>query len=227
MIRGKTKEEYKKWLDESTNKELLNSLDAGDINTMLKDLNEFKIAKKTISKESKDLIHELFIDGSKFQKYLDEADKILAMSEDEIKHKYFPQHIEKSGTNPNLDMNYRLQKIIRNYQKFGNVVVGVDFDFTLVDAVTNETYEDIVQILKRGQRKEIIYCIWTANDSDAYVKSKWLEAGLEFSYYNESPINTGSVKPHFNILLDDSAGLKEALDLFVAFLDYLDSLDSL
>jgi glutamine synthetase len=127
-------------------------------------------------------------------------------------------------TNPNLDSEYRLKKIIRNYEKFGNVVVGVDFDFTLVDAVTNETYQDIVKILKRGQRKEIIYCIWTANDSGAYVKSKWVEAGLEFQYYNDSPINPCSRKPHFNILLDDSAGLKEALDLFVAFLDYLDTM---
>ena len=125
--------------------------------------------------------------------------------------------------NPNLDHDYRLKKIIRNYEKFGNIVVGVDFDFTLVDAVTNETYQDIVEILKRGQRNEVIYCIWTANDNDAYAKFKWIEADLEFHYYNESPINPGSRKPHFNILLDDSAGLKEALDLFVSFLDYLDS----
>ena len=127
--------------------------------------------------------------------------------------------------NPNLKKDYRLKKIIRNYEKFSNIVVGVDFDFTLVDAVTNETYQDIVKILKRGQRNEVIYCIWTANDNNDYVKSKWLEADLEFHYYNESPINPGSRKPHFNILLDDSAGLKEALDLFVSFLDYLDSLD--
>ena len=130
-------------------------------------------------------------------------------------------------TNPNLDKDYRLQKIIRNYDKFDKVVVGVDFDFdfTLVDAVTNETYQDIVEILKRGQLNEVIYCIWTANDNDAYVKSKWLEADLEFQYYNESPINPSSRKPHFNILLDDSAGLREALELFISFLDYLDSLD--
>ena len=127
--------------------------------------------------------------------------------------------------NPNLDKDYRLKKIIRNYEKFSNIVVGVDFDFTLVDAVTNETYQDIVEILKRGQLNEVIYCIWTANDNDAYVKSKWLEADLEFQYYNESPINPSSRKPHFNILLDDSAGLREALELFISFLDYLDSLD--
>ena len=72
--------------------------------------------------------------------------------------------------NPNLNKDYRLKKIIRNYEKFSNIVVGVDFDFTLVDAVTNETYQDIVKILKRGQRKEVIYCIWTANDNNDYVK---------------------------------------------------------
>ena len=129
--------------------------------------------------------------------------------------------------NQNLDKEYRLKKIIRNYESHNNIVVGVDFDFTLVDAVTNETYQDIVQILKRGQRKEVIYCVWTANDNDAYVKFKWIEAGLEFQYYNESPINQCSRKPHFNILLDDSAGLKESLDLFVSFLDYLDSLSDI
>ncbi len=134
-----------------------------------------------------------------------------------------PQN-QQSRKNPNLDKDYRLKKIIRNYEKFGTLVVGVDFDFTLVDAVTNETYQDIVEILKRGQRKEIIYCIWTANDNDAYVKSKWYEAGLEFHYYNESPINQCSRKPHFNILLDDSAGLNEALDLFIASLDYLENI---
>lgn len=125
--------------------------------------------------------------------------------------------------NPNLDKDYRLKKIIRNYERFGKVVIGVDFDFTLVDAVTNETYQDVAQIIRRGQRKEIIYCIWTANEHDKYVTSKWLEADLEFHYYNESPINPGSRKPHFNILLDDSAGLGESLELFISFLDYLDS----
>lgn len=179
MIRGKTKEEYVKWLDESSNRELLDSL---------------------------------VVDATDFQKLINSAHSVVT---------------NKISTNPNLDKEYRLQKIIRNYEKFGNVVVGVDFDFTLVDAVTHEIYQDIVQILKRGQRKEITYCIWTANDDEEYVTSKWYEAALSFQYYNQSPINPGAVKPHFNILLDDSAGLKEALALFVEFLDYLDSLDYL
>lgn len=125
-------------------------------------------------------------------------------------------------TNPNLSPEYRLDKIIRNYEKFNKVVIGVDFDFTLVDAVTHETYDDVVQVLKKGQRKEICYCVWTANTDPDYVKSKWYEAGLEFDYYNESPINPGAIKPHFNILLDDSAGLREGLVLFLAFLRYLE-----
>lgn len=197
-MRGKTKEEYLNWLDTATNRELLNSLTVSEPDTVQKSL---RALSEYFEKTSKEELQKDF-------------------------EKYFKTERVESGTNPNLDRDYRLKKIIRNYEKFGNIVVGVDFDFTLVDAVTNETYKDIVEILKRGQRKEIIYCIWTANDNDAYVKSKWLEAGLEFQYYNESPINLCSRKPHFNILLDDSAGLKEALELFVAFLDYLGYIDS-
>lgn len=197
MIRGKTKEEYLNWLDNSSCRELLNSLDTGNINDI--------VLMKSLTSPN-----EYFVKTPR-----EELQKDF--------EKYFNTETLQLETNPNLDKDYRLKKIIRNYRKFGNIVVGVDFDFTLVDAVTNETYQDIVKILKRGQRKEIIYCIWTANDDDAYVKSKWLEADLEFQYYNESPINPSSRKPHFNILLDDSAGLKEALDLFVSFLDYLDT----
>ena len=47
-------------------------------------------------------------------------------------------------TNPNLDKDYRLQKLLRNYNKFGNIVVGVDFDFTLVDAVTKTIYKGFI-----------------------------------------------------------------------------------
>ena len=198
MTRGLTKE-YQKGLDESSCEELLNTLDPENIVdiALIKSLNALDEYFEKTPKE------EL---QKEFESYF-KPNKIII--------------------NPNLDKNYRLQKIIRNYQKFGNIVVGVDFDFTLVDAITGETYEDIVQILKRGQRNEITYCIWTANEDEEYVTLKWYEAGLKFQYYNQSPINLEAVKPHFNILLDDSAGLREALDLFVAFLDYLDSLDSL
>ena len=48
---------------------------------------------------------------------------------------------------------------------------------------------------------------------------------MNFSYYNHSPINPSSFKPHFNILLDDSAGLNESMELLCEFLDYLERLD--
>lgn len=124
--------------------------------------------------------------------------------------------------NPNLDIDYRLNKIIKNYEKHGSVVIGVDFDYTIFDLQTHKVYDDVVSILKRGSRKEIIYCVWTANDDRSLVDNVWKDNGLEYKHYNFSPIDTGLIKPHFNILLDDSAGLREALELFVKFLDYLD-----
>jgi hypothetical protein len=43
-------------------------------------------------------------------------------------------------------------------------------------------------------------------------------------YFNTSPINPDAQKPHFNLLLDDSAGLNEALDLFKTFLDEIETI---
>ena len=126
--------------------------------------------------------------------------------------------------NPNLDKEYRLQKLLRNYNNFGNIVVGIDLDFTLVDAVTKTIYKDVQEVLQRGQRDDIIYCVWTANDDFDYVKERFKEAGISWMYFNSSPINPDAQKPHFNLLLDDSAGLNEALDLFKTFLDEIETI---
>ena len=126
--------------------------------------------------------------------------------------------------NPNRDMNYRLKKIIRNYNKYGNIVVGVDYDFTLVDSITGEVYQETLDILRRCQRDGIILCIWTANDCPENVKEVWKNNKLNYHYFNESPINRGCIKPHFNILLDDSSGLNESIILLERFLNYLDCL---
>ena len=56
-----------------------------------------------------------------------------------------------------------------------------------------------------------------------YVKERFKEAGISWMYFNSSPINPGAQKPHFNLLLDDSAGLNEALELFKTFLDEIET----
>lgn len=118
--------------------------------------------------------------------------------------------------NPFLDPNLRLEKMLSNYKKFGTLVIGIDFDFTIKSPIDKHVYNDVIDFLKSIQdnkKYNFIFCIWTANTDQIDVEKTFLENGLRCDYYNSSPINPGSIKPHFNILLDDSAGLNEALTL--------------
>lgn len=120
------------------------------------------------------------------------------------------------NTNPFLDSNVRLEKMLSNYLKYGSLVIGIDFDFTIKCPINKHVYNDIIDFLKSIQEKEkynFIFCIWTANTNRVEVEETFLENGLRWDFYNSSPINPNSIKPHFNILLDDSAGLNEALTL--------------
>lgn len=125
--------------------------------------------------------------------------------------------------NPNISRDYRFEKMIRNYNKFGSLVIGVDFDFTLTDPVTKETYLDMVELIKRMNSQSFKLCIWTANSDREYVEKTWNDHDLRWHYYNYSPINPSAIKPHFNILLDDSAGLNESIDLVERIMDYIEA----
>lgn len=125
--------------------------------------------------------------------------------------------------NPFLDFDVRFNKMIQNYKKFGSLVIGVDFDFTMCCPISGKIYSDIIKLLQKMQYSEInfILCVWTANENPNHVKQIWEDHFLEFSHYNYSPINPGCIKPHFNILLDDSAGLYEAKTLVERIIEEL------
>lgn len=123
--------------------------------------------------------------------------------------------------NPFLNSDLRFMKMINNYNKFGSLVIGVDFDFTLNDPVTGETYLDIVSLIKELNKLNFKICIWTANEDREYIEKIWNNFNLKWNCYNYSPINPSSIKPHFNILLDDSAGLSESVDLCWMIINYI------
>lgn len=123
--------------------------------------------------------------------------------------------------NPNRSLQYRIAHLLRTYETHSNIVIGVDFDHTLVDS-TLSSYPlmyDIAKILQDAQNLGCILCVWTANTDEDLVRSKWLEAGLTVDYYNDSPITIGdSPKKHFNLLLDDTAGLNDAYNQLNTFI---------
>lgn len=102
------------------------------------------------------------------------------------------------------------KKLLKTIKKHKTLVIGVDYDNTIQDYNSKYFYEDIVSLMKLAKSKGHIICIWTANTQSTIVKMMLAYQGIPYDYFNNSPLMNSSRKPHFNILLDDVAGLNEA-----------------
>ena len=121
-------------------------------------------------------------------------------------------------------MNYELQKLLDAEKKYGKIVIGLDFDDTIFPLEEDSYVIDRCKlvretILKIQDRADI--CLWTVA-ADWSIKYKIYitkSFGIHVDYVNESPIEFGVEirKPHFNILLDDKAGLNETIKLLQEF----------
>ena len=128
-------------------------------------------------------------------------------------------HTSTSTTNntvadPYCNQHRAAERLYAEYTKYGNLIIGVDFDDTIYDCHANDyVFPATTDVLKEAQALGCKLCVWTANADKALVHSVWADLGLTINYYNESPIkfHDDQVKPYFNLLLDDRAGLGDAL----------------
>ena len=104
----------------------------------------------------------------------------------------------------------RIEKLKRAITTHGSLVIGLDYDNTVRGYKSKEAYTDIVDIAKLAIEKGHVLCIWTANAEEEDVKKDLTSLGINFHHYNTSPLFNDRRKPHFNILLDDIAGLNES-----------------
>ena len=125
-------------------------------------------------------------------------------------------------------MSYELTKLLVAEKKYGKIVVGVDFDDTIFPLDHNpynvnrcSKVRSLVLQLQTQNRANL--CLWTVAEdwSMMYKKHISKEYGIKFNYFNESPIVHGTDirKPHFNILLDDKAGLNETIKILEEFIN--------
>lgn len=121
-------------------------------------------------------------------------------------------------TNPDSLTIHRVNKLLKQYKKHGTLIIGVDFDYTIYNPDLNHMHKDIINFLLDAQSINCKLCLWTANSAKIpFILNKCKEVGLIFDYINDSPIKIeeGIRKPHFNILLDDVAGLSQTLEILV------------
>ena len=109
---------------------------------------------------------------------------------------------------------YYIDRLKREFIKHEKLIIGFDFDNTVYDyhnAGLDTT--KIVDLLRRCSYLGFIMCIYTIDsgkegDMNVLEKIKYCnDRDIKVHHVNTSPVLAKGVKPYFNILLDDRAGL--------------------
>ena len=118
-----------------------------------------------------------------------------------------------------FDENRCARRLLWEYNHYGRLIVGVDFDNTIRPVKQDSSCEAVVELLKRcSADPKIVLCLWTiSGGSDGHLslqeKVDYCKSlGIKLDYINESPFleDDNGKKQFFNVLLDDRAGLESA-----------------
>lgn len=170
---------------------------------------------------------------------IEEIDRICGYGEEghvnkDIKsddyHDYHYCHISLDGHPKNEEGVF--WDLVKKYKKYGILYIGVDFDNTLLPygnfIKTSFGFFDILNVLRDCKYYGMKLCLWSLPTSDENLewKVKWCkEHGIEMDYINCSPLmkeySNKYGKPHFNLLLDDVAGLESSYSILVNLCEYI------
>lgn len=129
-----------------------------------------------------------------------------------------------------FDTRNCIERLKREYETYGNLVIGFDFDNTIFDCHgTGGNYSNVLNLLRRCKALGFILCLYTAE-----LRPEWLEwkikycehYGIKPHHINSSPLLMGTEKPFFSILLDDRAGLESAYYTLKTVVDYAEAKSS-
>lgn len=118
-------------------------------------------------------------------------------------------------------MQKYIDRLIKEWEMYGKIIVGIDFDSTISEYPTIDNLEDIqrcIKLLKRVRSVGAYLVVFTCCDSGRYDDIYGFCAinGLDIDAINRNPIDLpfgNSSKPYCNIYLDDRSGFCEAMDI--------------
>jgi hypothetical protein len=112
-----------------------------------------------------------------------------------------------------LAPNSNFIRLVGDWEKYGSITVGFDFDGTVHDYhKKGHTYHMTRQLLKELKEIGCSLICWTAYENLAYVHAYLQTHDIPYDSVNEGgiPLPWKTVKPFFSALLDDRAGLESA-----------------
>lgn len=121
------------------------------------------------------------------------------------------------------------KRLFKEWQKHPKLIIAVDFDSTLYDyEQKGDTYNHIITVLKKCNQLGFYVVLWSASKPErfAFMQEYTRSLGIEIASINENPIPLpfgNDKKIYYNILLDDRAGLGQALDTLEIVIGMIES----
>ena len=110
-----------------------------------------------------------------------------------------------------MDDQNVMNRLIKEYNKHGKLIVAYDFDNTVYDYhAEGHSYNQVVELLRELKSKGCYLIVFTASDKSKFdFIGDYLEDNdIPFDTINENApfVNFNSGKVYYNVLLDDRAG---------------------
>ncbi len=116
------------------------------------------------------------------------------------------------------------KRLLDEYNKYGSLCIGFDFDGTVHDYhKTGVTYPKVTELIRELKQIGCKIICWTAYHDIGYVEQYLRENDIPFDGINTDGIPLGweSRKPFFSALLDDRAGLFQAYTELKELVDHV------
>ena len=123
-----------------------------------------------------------------------------------------------------INYSESLERLKTEYDKYKSLYIAFDFDNTVFDYhQVGDAYPMVEDLLTRCKQYGFQLILFTANEGEKLEEAILYckERGYAPDYINESPIME-TRKPFYNLLLDDRAGLGEAVKLLSDFFNSID-----
>lgn len=116
-------------------------------------------------------------------------------------------------TDEYLIPNASFQRLVKEYEQYGSLVVSFDFDNTVFDFhKKGYTYPMVIDLLREAKKIGCSCICFTASEDYEFITKYCKENDIPLDGINVNPpfFSSSAPKIYFNILLDDRAGLQSA-----------------
>jgi hypothetical protein len=118
-----------------------------------------------------------------------------------------------------------VDRLVQNYIQHGSLYVAFDFDNTVFPNVEEDSFPRAETVLRNCADLKFKLILFTCREGDLLQEAinYCTLRGYTPNHVNESPV-IATMKPYYNILLDDRAGLCCALSTLEMAIDKINAL---